>query len=341
MKPSIYIPLHFRCAASCLLLGVLGLTGYATPTTQPPPAVAKSELPKILSHVGQGTTYSRSVQTEPDTYIFQTGYRVFKPASGEGPEVELLGAIHVGERAYYQQLQKHMDAAECVLYEGVKDETKTYKKLTPEEKAKEAAGTAYQKFANLTGRSYQKLNIDYERKQSENCDMTIQQMRAILDAEVALGGQGAVDATRAIKKFSFIIKLMRGDSTLFNLAIWVQRMSYNKADLRLKEVLHACEDKQLADPLLNSRLYKLLVEDRNDHVIKELSHRLKTHSKVKKFLVIYGAAHLPGMEKSLLELGYVPSGPIKWLEAAISHPYAEGLNQTEVTEIIRKAQTKD
>lgn len=341
MKPSISIPPHFRCAASCLLLGVLGLTGCATPTAQPPPAVAKSELPKILSQVGRGTTYSRSVQTEPDTYICQTGYRVFKPASGRGPEVELLGAMHVGERAYYQQLQKHMDAAECVLYEGVKDETKAQKKLTPKEKSKKMARDYYQKLANFTDHFSQKSIIDYERKHYENCDMTIQQMHAILNAEVVLGGQEGTAAKFADFGLSVIYKIVRGDSTLFNLVNWVQRMGYNKADLRLKAALFACKDKQLADPRLKSRLYKILVEDRNDHVIKELSHRLKTHSKVKKFLVIYGAAHLPGMEKSLLELGYVPSGPIKWLDCAISHPYAEGLNQTEVTKIIRKAQTKD
>jgi hypothetical protein len=333
--------LSFRCAASSLLFAALGLTGCVAPTTQPPPAVAKGELPKILSQVGRGATYHRSVQTGPDTYIFQTGYRVFKPASGQGPEVELLGAIHVGEPAYYQQLQKRMDAAECVLYEGIKDETKAQKKLTPKEKAKNVAGTAYQKFANLTGHSHQMLNIDYERKNFENCDMTIQQMRAILEAEVALGGQRAADAKRAIEEDSFSNKILNGNSMLFNLAIWVARLNYNKAELRLMMAVSACEDDQLADPLLSPRLERLAVEDRNNHVIKELSHRLKKRPKVKKILVFYGAAHLPGMEKSLIDLGYVPSGPVKWLGALSSHPYAEGLNQDQVAEAIREAQTED
>ncbi len=341
MSPSISIPPLFRCAVSCLLLDVLGLTGCAAPTVQPPPAVAKSELPKILSQVGRGTIYSRSVQTEPDTYILQTGYRVFKPVSGRGAEVELLGAVHIGETAYFQQLQKRMNAAECVLYEGVKDETKTYKKLTPEEQAKNEAGTAYQKFANLTGYTIQKLNIDYGRKQFENCDMTLQQMRAILDAEVALGGQGAADATRAIEEFSSFDKLMDGDSTLFNLAIWMARMCDLKAKLRLKLAVSSCNDKQHANSRFSPRLHKLIVEDRNDHVLKELSRTLKKRPEVKRLVVFYGSDHLRGIEKGLLDLGYVPSGPVKWLRAVTSHPYAEGLNQTEVKKIISKAQGKD
>jgi hypothetical protein len=341
MKSSLSMLSSFRCATSSLLLAALGLTGCVAPTIQPPPAVAKGELPKILSKVGRGANYGRSVQTEPDTYIVQTGYRVFKPASGQGPEVELLGAIHVGEPAYYQQLQKRMDAAECVLYEGIGDETKAQKKLTPKEKAKKLAGTPYQKLADFTGLSHQDLNIDYKRKHFENCDLTIQQMRAILDAEVALGGQGAVDAKRAIKEFSRTNNILVGNSMLFNLMFWAAGLNFNKAGLRLMVAVSACENYQLADPLLSPRVDRLAVEDRNNHVIKELSHRLKKRPKVKKILVFYGAAHLPGMEKSLIDLGYVPSGPVKWLGAHSSHPYAEGLDQDEVTEVIREAQNED
>lgn len=90
MKP------FFRCVASGLLLGVFLITSCAAPARQTPSAVAKGELPKILSPIRKGSTYTRSVQTGADTYIMQTGYRVFKSTSGRGPNVELLGAIHIG-----------------------------------------------------------------------------------------------------------------------------------------------------------------------------------------------------------------------------------------------------
>lgn len=46
--------------------------------------------------------------------------RTLIPPQGHGPRVLLVGAVHVGEAAYYQELQKILDAADIVLFEGVK-----------------------------------------------------------------------------------------------------------------------------------------------------------------------------------------------------------------------------
>lgn len=50
----------------------------------------------------------------------ETSARVFKPASGSGASVVLVGVMHVGDRSYYDALQKFLDAQDLVLFEGVK-----------------------------------------------------------------------------------------------------------------------------------------------------------------------------------------------------------------------------
>ncbi|CAG0999050.1 hypothetical protein PHYC_02751 [Phycisphaerales bacterium] len=52
----------------------------------------------------------------------QVAIRTFAPKEGDGPLVQLVGAVHLGDKAYYDELQKYLDAQAIVLYEGVKPE---------------------------------------------------------------------------------------------------------------------------------------------------------------------------------------------------------------------------
>ena len=228
------------------------------------------------------------------------------------------------------------------MYEGVRDSTNLSKKLTPEEKAKKEAASLYQRCAKLVGLSLQSLNINYDRKHFENCDMSTEQMRALLDAEVAQGGKKGDEAHLTIEEFSKLIKFVGGKSMLVNFGIRLSGLSDRfKAELKFLLVVSGeTDDERETDSLISPRCLKLITEDRNEYFLKELSRKLKQRSDVKHFVVFYGAAHLSGMEKGLRELGYVPAGPVKWLKAITSHPYAEGLRQDEVSEIVNDALAK-
>jgi len=65
--------------------------------------------------------YIRVVDDEGGNRVrLQTSSRAFKPSDGNGPEVHLVGAMHIGDKAYYDALQEYLDRHEVVLYEGVK-----------------------------------------------------------------------------------------------------------------------------------------------------------------------------------------------------------------------------
>ncbi|MBS0196037.1 MAG: type II secretion system protein GspG [Planctomycetes bacterium] len=51
--------------------------------------------------------------------LLQVSSRTFKPAAN-GPVVHLVGAVHIGDQAYYESLQKFLDTQDLVLFEGVK-----------------------------------------------------------------------------------------------------------------------------------------------------------------------------------------------------------------------------
>lgn len=296
---------------------------------QAPPAAGPGELPKVIAPAAGKASYTRCVQTEPDTFVLQTGCRVFRPRSGRGPAVVLLGAIHLGEAAYYRELQRRMDAADAVLYEQVIDETKPVSALTPEEKAAREAASTYTKLARMMGLQPQAAQIAYDRRHYQRCDLSVQQMNALLKAEVARGGPSGREAQQALADSETMRHMLHGKSWVANFALWLaDRSPAVKARLKFRMVVGTAKADGKAK--VSPRLSQLITEDRNHHVIRELARKLRQRPQVNQFLIFYGSAHLPGMERELRDLGYAPVGPVEWLTAVTSHPYAGGLDRDEV-----------
>jgi hypothetical protein len=74
-----------------------------------------------------------------------------------------------------------------------------------------------------------------------------------------------------------------------------------------------------ADDLLGTvpgmeRMLEVIIKDRNQVVIGDLSRIIETEPNVKTVGIIYGGGHMPDLEKHLAEMGYVESG-VQWLDA--------------------------
>ncbi|MEM9416646.1 MAG: type II secretion system protein GspG [Planctomycetota bacterium] len=63
--------------------------------------------------------WTRNVVTEGDVIRLDIATRFLAPIDGEGPTIVLVGAVHVGDEAYYTALQHFLDGQDLVLYEGV------------------------------------------------------------------------------------------------------------------------------------------------------------------------------------------------------------------------------
>ncbi|MFT5287059.1 MAG: hypothetical protein ACI8TQ_003235 [Planctomycetota bacterium] len=77
--------------------------------------------------VGQGSAepestagrYVRLLESEKDSILkLQIAVRSFKKEGA--PEIQLAGAMHIGEPSFYKQLQERLDALDLVLFESVK-----------------------------------------------------------------------------------------------------------------------------------------------------------------------------------------------------------------------------
>src|SRR5690606_17465235 len=98
---------------------------------------------------------------EPVT--LQTSIVRFTPAEGQdGPVVDLVGAVHIGEKSYYDALNKAFDDYDVVLYELVAPEG-----AIPDKKAGGGGNpisTLQQGMKRMLQLEFQLDRIDYAKK---------------------------------------------------------------------------------------------------------------------------------------------------------------------------------
>lgn len=320
----------FVSAVAALLLVSGCVSG---PPAQP---VAATSLPRTIGALAKESSYTRAVQTEPDCFVRQTGYRVFLPVSGRGPAVELVAAIHIAEAGYYEQLQRRLDAADLVLYEGVtsgsrQDGAAVSADAPPQ--ARPSKNPTYQRLADVLGLISQERAIRYAPPRYQRCDMTIEQMRDLLAAESAQGGAEAQAANAAHSGFHSLRGILSGKAWETRLLfLLLDYSSTARTSSRLRIAIHNPD--QASPKSLHPRLKQLIIDDRDEYVMNHLGEILARPAGPRHIALFYGAGHMPGMERRLRAMGYRPAGPVRWVDAITVRPAAEGLNPRVIAEIV-------
>lgn len=220
------------------------------------------------------------------------------------PDIWLVGAVHVGNKDYYQNLQRLLDSNELVMFEGVKGEAKpAEKKPTP---AASNNKPVYKTLSDGLGLEFQLSAIDYTHKNWKNVDLTWEQMDKInKEAEKKGGGSSAYGNIKNV--------LDPNSSQAKALANMMDTATPGtKEALKLLIIKYVAAGKVSLDPATE----KLIVDARNKVVIDELSATIKAEHAPKSVAVFYGAMHMPSMEKDLVtKFGY-KLGKQQWFKSA-------------------------
>lgn len=312
--------------------------------------------PKPPVDIGR-KAYVYSRWDQGDCVRLRIAMRTFKPKNGIGPSVTLAGAIHIGEAAYYQALQRQFDAASVVLFEGV-----GRRQSGPTEYPKpdqNHGSTGYRALAHALNLVCQDEVINYHRPNFRRADLNWEDLMARLNAEIANGqpqanaGDGdnpgtpksgatpapsaamvaGQNAAQAKKQLEFIGGVVGGQNSLLGAGLFLLKMSpaargATRLTLATKSTESANGGSLAAggNGMISPRLEKLILTERNEAAMRELGkilHAPPAADSPQNISVFYGAAHLPGMEKILRErFGYVPVESV-WLTALTVHPVAE------------------
>lgn len=286
----------------------------------------------------------RREQVKPGNYALRIAVRDYLPLNGRGPRLRLVGAVHIGSRAYYTDIQAVLDQADWVLFEGVSESPADFKR----DPAARKKDHLYTKIADALGLITQFEGIDYRREHFINADLSPRQMLDLLEADIAKGGETAVAAKAAKEQFGALTKMMQGGGTgmtgmMVNLMLGVIERS---PKMRATLLLTLASVDPESDPGMGmggkggARLGKLILEDRNQAVIDAIREYIDQLEANRTVAVFYGAAHLRGLEDTLIRrLGYIPA-ETRWLTAFEVDAAAAGLSDKEVEELSRTVRAR-
>lgn len=282
-------------------LMVAVLAAAAAPAAEPPTLTQKTgagaEPTDFLRFLEDDKAESDALQTAIVSY-----------QSPAGVTVDLVGAVHIADKAYFEALNNRFKSYEAVLYELVgrpieqRDELKTgdgSEKLQWLGQMQEMMRKTLKLESQLKG-------IHYKAKNFVHADMSVEgffesqeeKKETFLTLWIkAMQAQSAMAHDRPQPSAFEVIALLRKEDSSMEL----KRLVGQEFDSMEKLITG-----------IESNGGTSLIGERNRYALEVLDREVKAGKK--HLAIFYGAAHLPDMESRLVKQGYVRK-KVEWLTA--------------------------
>ncbi|MDZ4852244.1 MAG: family 16 glycoside hydrolase [Pirellulaceae bacterium] len=246
-----------------------------------------------------------------DFVSMQTSVSKYRISSGAyaGAEIDLIGAVHVGERSYYRELNQRFKSYDALLFELVADPNV---RLSDRKKDRgvynplSAMQVGMKDALNLT---FQLDEVDYAAKNFVHADMTpdefMEDMKKRKDGFLtmfarvlgsSIAAQGSPEVAGADGRM--IAALMSKNRPIALRQVMAEQ--FDSMEIQLSGL----EDGQGKSTLLT---------ERNRKVMEVLEKQLKLGKR--KLGIFYGAAHLKDMDRRLVDDFKAVRGDVEWLDA--------------------------
>lgn len=315
-----------RLARFCWTVLAVWVTGLAAGWPAAPP-----------SSVAEVRPYLRTSRGTNGTVALEVALRRLEPVRGPGPALWLVAVTHLGTSNYYAELQRFLDARPLVLYEAVK-----------REESPPAVREGYSLQADLAralGLTFQLDAIRYDRPHFRNSDLSLDDL-ARLFAAPTNAPAGAPPESRpdtgppaGAVEFGALVQAMSGEGLFGGLArVGVSLLAASPRLQAATKVAMIETLGQLPNDLTQigglppglQRLMRVLIEERNEAVVRDARAALARRPPPASLAVFYGAGHMPDLEYRLCRsLGYQPVED-RWLVAFDVDPRAAGVSQFEL-----------
>jgi len=290
------VPHLVRALLILLFLALVSPLRADTPNGKP--TDAKKAVSKFIR-------LQRNDQKQPTS--LETAIVRYVPASGEGGlTVDLIAAVHVGDKGYYEKLNKQMEQYDVLLYELVAAPGTRIPKGGKRDSDNPLA-LMQQVTKTMLGLELQTEQVDYTKKNFLHADMSPEQMAAAIkdrgDDGLTLFLGVAADLLRQQNlQQRKQQKEPSKEADVDPLALLLDA----EAGLKMKRTMaEQLGDLESGAGNLGQTLNTILVTDRNKAALKVFQTEMAKGKK--KIGIFYGAAHMPDFEKRLREdFGLVP-----------------------------------
>jgi hypothetical protein len=248
---------------------------------------------------------SRDAKKQPKALETAIVSHVPRDCGRNGPTIDLIAAVHVADKSYYEELNRLFAKYDVVLYELVAPEGTRIPKGGGSG-SNHPISVMQNAMTEILALEFQLRGIDYTKGNLVHADMSPDQFAAAM-------------RNRGDSFWTILARVMghafssQNDSTLADARLLMALFDKNRA-IALKRVL-AEEFLNLDDSIsaIEGPNGSAIVADRNKVALKVL--RKQIDSGKQKIAVFYGAGHMPNFQERLRdEFGLVPIST-RWLVA--------------------------
>ena len=287
----------------CLSALTLCLTGRAAaePNETPPGGTADEPPPARFLRV------RRNADREP--LAMETAIVRYVGPDGKGGKVavDLIGAVHIAEKSYYEQLNRRFSQYEAVLYELVAPEGTRIPKGGVQ-RVGHPIGGLQRGMKTLLRLEFQLDCVDYTPRNFVHADMTPEQFAASMKRRgesftqmfFRMLGQG-------------LARQAKTPAANSNARLLAAFLSPDRG-LQLKRMMaEEFEDMEATIGVLEAAGGSTIIAERNKKALSVLDQQIKAGKR--RLAVFYGAGHLPDMERRLIEQFGLKRDGTEWLAA--------------------------
>ena len=156
-----------------------------------PPAASKSKAAQPATKAGDSKSDKKDKAAEPLTFMrvrrgahnqplaLETATGHYVSTQGKPVTVDLIGAIHIGDKDYYHRLNERFRTYDKVLFELVMPEGQSLKGLG-DHRSNHPIGMLQQSLPSVLDLDYQLKAIDYTAKNFKHADLSPDEMAAAI-----------------------------------------------------------------------------------------------------------------------------------------------------------------
>jgi hypothetical protein len=291
------------------VLVVLGtLLSIALFASRTPPQLEEIPLPKVMRIAGEDKALHLEVP------ILR-----YKRSRDDSLTVDFLGAVHIGETRYYQELNELFKSYDAVLFELIADIPKDAKIEQGPKRQDSSLGSVQRTMAEVCGLSFQLDHIDYSPANFVHADLSPQKLQEAMSAR----GETPLKLIFKLVKLSFdpafnkrleesgiTASGLEGINPLLVILRGPTEAERAKIKRFMAQGLVASEAVLSA---LEGESGVSLIDDRNAAIVDVLRSEIAAGKK--RIGIFYGAGHAPDLHERLRkELG-LKLLEVEWLQA--------------------------
>lgn len=234
----------------------------------------------------------------------------FVPKGDDRPglTVDLVSAVHIGEKSYYDALNKRFDGYDAVLYELVAPEGTKIPKGGGD-KNRHLLSMLQNGMKDMLELEFQLAQIDYTKKHFVHADMTPEQFAKSMENK----GESFWTICMRIMAAGMAQQAANPSHSSSDLDIFMALLDRNRS-LKLKRVMaDQFTNMDMMMAALNGPDGSTLITERNKAALAVLKKEIEAGKK--KFAIFYGGGHMTDMQERLMaEFNLKPESE-EWLEA--------------------------